>query len=955
MKEFRIINGKKIHPYVGGVRRASKKKAKVAETNFTPPYLLSLIKDIKDERDFTMESSPDLFKSAAKLPLLIDYTGGMSPIKDQGRLGCHDFQTEILTENGWKLFKDLDKEEKIASVNPDNHKIEYQKPTNYMEYDYEGDMYYFNHKSGLDALVTPNHNMYLKKWDSKNGILKKEFELVKAEDAGWYSGLLTSLNWDKKSPDFIQMPDVEIGIRNGSTKQSIRVGEKIATSDFVTFLGLYLAEGCCYYPEDSGSYRIEIAASDNNLRKEEVISIIDKLPYNYTLYFDRITIHNKSLYTYLKPFGNVYNKRVPRFIMDLSKTDIECFLHGYYLGDGSFHEKGARTGYSVSESLIDDIQELTLKIGNFGRKKIRAPRTTYIRGREVNGKESYEFYERTKNTKLSIDKKRALEIIPYNNKVYCVEVPNHIIITRRKGCILIAGNSCVGFATAAMKEWQEKNEHDTEIKEGKKDHRKGKDYDYSEAWIYWNCKKIDGYKGEGTYIRTAMNVLNKIGVPTEKAWPYSDDKLNIGEPKRWASMIAKWALAGTYYRVDTVEQAKVALDKDGPFVMGVPCYYDFFFPVNGVIKDPVDGERSYGGHAICLSGDTEIPLLNGEVKTLKELSEEYSDKTFEVYSCSKEGKIVKGVAHSPRKTDVNRNLLKITLDNGKFIKCTEDHLIMKRDGSYSKAENLKINDSLMPLYRENDYYGYEKIWDNSLKKWVRTHRMSCHCKDNMVVHHKNFNKKDNSSKNLQSMTWGDHTILHSQNTVVLKKYAQSKEGRGKSREVMTRNWKNNEFREKMKKINSQNGEKVSKKLLEEGRLGFQNMPKEKIREMGLKNGLKNHLNLHKKETFEEYLEVKLHNHKIISIEKCKNEDVYDITVDKYHNFAIDSGIFVHNCAVGYDDSKRLIKFKNSWSADWGQDGYGYISYNYFNKYSWSSWACTDVEVTREMLKGSSTL
>jgi C1A family cysteine protease len=161
-----------------------------------------------------------------------------------------------------------------------------------------------------------------------------------------------------------------------------------------------------------------------------------------------------------------------------------------------------------------------------------------------------------------------------------------------------------------MKEWQEKNEHDSEIKEGKKDHRKGKDYDYSEAWIYWNCKKIDGYAGEGTSIRTAMQVLNKIGVPTEKAWPYSDDKLNIGEPKRWASMIAKWALAGTYYRVDTVEQAKIALEKDGPFVMGVPCFYDFFFPINGVIKDPADGERSYGGHAICCVGyDDDRKLL----------------------------------------------------------------------------------------------------------------------------------------------------------------------------------------------------------------------------------------------------------------------------------------------------------------------------------------------------------
>jgi len=163
--------------------------------------------------------------------------------------------------------------------------------------------------------------------------------------------------------------------------------------------------------------------------------------------------------------------------------------------------------------------------------------------------------------------------------------------------------SCVAFAAAAMKEWQERKEHDKEVSEGKEDHREGKEYNYSEAWIYWNCKKIDAWPNEeGTSIRDAMQVLNKIGVPTEKAWPYSDDKLNIGKPASWATLIAKWAMIGAYYRVDTVEQAKVALTQDGPFIMGVPCFYDFFFPVDGFVKDPADGEVNYGGHALCVVG-----------------------------------------------------------------------------------------------------------------------------------------------------------------------------------------------------------------------------------------------------------------------------------------------------------------------------------------------------------------
>jgi hypothetical protein len=41
------------------------------------------------------------------------------------------------------------------------------------------------------------------------------------------------------------------------------------------------------------------------------------------------------------------------------------------------------------------------------------------------------------------------------------------------------------------------------------------------------------------------------------------------------------------------------------------------------------------------------------------------------------------------------------------------------------------------------------------------------------------------------------------------------------------------------------------------------------------------------------------NHKIVSIEDAGVEDVYDITVDKYHNFALESGVFVHNCGYFY--------------------------------------------------------
>ncbi|PJZ70662.1 cysteine protease [Leptospira perolatii] len=45
--------------------------------------------------------------------------------------------------------------------------------------------------------------------------------------------------------------------------------------------------------------------------------------------------------------------------------------------------------------------------------------------------------------------------------------------------------------------------------------------------------------------------------------------------------------------------------------------------------------------------------------------------------------------------------------------------------------------------------------------------------------------------------------------------------------------------------------------------------------------------------------------------------------------------------VGYDDSKNAFKFINSWSTDWGDQGYGYIDYRWFTKVCQSAFVLVD--------------
>ena len=48
------------------------------------------------------------------------------------------------------------------------------------------------------------------------------------------------------------------------------------------------------------------------------------------------------------------------------------------------------------------------------------------------------------------------------------------------------------------------------------------------------------------------------------------------------------------------------------------------------------------------------------------------------------------------------------------------------------------------------------------------------------------------------------------------------------------------------------------------------------------------------------------------------------------------------CIVGYDDTNQVFKFRNSWSDGWGDNGYGYLPYEYMELRESEAWSATDL-------------
>ena len=87
-------------------------------------------------------------------------------LRNVSRVFCYDAATEVLTEDGWKKWPDVDGSETFATVNPDSGALEYQKATEHFAGDYDGEMFRVRSEQ-VDLLVTPNHRMWVKAHDTQ--------------------------------------------------------------------------------------------------------------------------------------------------------------------------------------------------------------------------------------------------------------------------------------------------------------------------------------------------------------------------------------------------------------------------------------------------------------------------------------------------------------------------------------------------------------------------------------------------------------------------------------------------------------------------------------------------------------------------------------------------------------------------------------------------------------------
>lgn len=194
----------------------------------------------------------------------------------------------------------------------------------------------------------------------------------------------------------------------------------------------------------------------------------------------------------------------------------------------------------------------------------------------------------------------------------------------------------------------------------------------------------------------------------------------------------------------------------------------------------------------CIFGNTEVMTLKGPI-SIQELTKLYPNgENFEVWSWDKEKcQYTIGQAHHPRKTDI-KEVIEIVLDNGKILKCTDNHRLMLINGSYKEAGNCKVGDALMPFsYKTTKDGKYIKI-RKSTGGYTPAHR---YIFENVLeedvqgkhIHHINHNTRDNRVCNLQIMTPEEHIAYHGKSPIT----------KGKRSDATKKLWKDSAYRKKV--------------------------------------------------------------------------------------------------------------------------------------------------------------
>lgn len=367
---------------------------------------------------------------------------------------CYIDGTEFLTDSGFKHFDEITKDDNLATILWDTDEYIYEsRPKFSVEYDkyvdkfdslYTGTMYQI---SGVhnNCMVTSYHNI-LYQYVEKN--TKKTYD--------W------GLEHVSLLPNYFNILNTCTPKTKTYCSKHLFADIPVDSMVYMQIMGWYLSDGTMNFKKGIPS-SIRISQRENKkmypymvrfaLKYKEVLNVTMK---GYMHKPNEINKEEKEefvLIIYNKVVVNkIYNdcghyehlKRIPRYVMSLSKRLKERLFNSMLDGDGTTREHKSINDnfiyYTCNSLLANDVQELCFLSG---WKSSKWGPYLYDKNRSIKQNHpSYQVFV-DKNSNQFVSLQRSTNVTKHdvvNQRVYCFSVKNRTLVTRYNGEISMQGN-----------------------------------------------------------------------------------------------------------------------------------------------------------------------------------------------------------------------------------------------------------------------------------------------------------------------------------------------------------------------------------------------------------------------------------------------------------------------------------------------------------------------------------
>ncbi len=324
---------------------------------------------------------------------------------------CLSEDTQILTPEGWKSYKEVRVGDLIYTFNTKTREIEVKRVRHVFVREYKGKMYNLRNRT-QDQLVSPGHRIV---WKAFN---KDEIRYEPIENLLGY-----------RSP--IPLPTPAFTEFNGKDYD--------VSDDEIRVVAWILSEGSID-SSGGGTPRVTIVQSEKG-HLSEILELLERLNLRYEVREDpgwgsakAVRLDAESSRRVLDLLGNA-RKKPPAWIYRLSRRQARLFLETYVKGDGWVErendDKVKRVRITTTDPEIRDALVALAVLAGYNVSVIeRNPSPPSKKVQYI-----------ISLTETELEYIQEIKEVEYEGVIWSVNTENETVIAKRKGCVFITGNT----------------------------------------------------------------------------------------------------------------------------------------------------------------------------------------------------------------------------------------------------------------------------------------------------------------------------------------------------------------------------------------------------------------------------------------------------------------------------------------------------------------------------------